>query len=121
MSVSSPAARLPDIPTPWSWSHSLAMLDAVLSREGETRYFSLDARWDAAEQMASVRNGSRDEYSFTFTGHGVYGRGFDNESQLSPFARRRRLVVVRRAARSPDGAGRRRRRLLALRPTSAVR
>ena len=87
MSVASLASRLPDIATLRSWSQSLAVLDAILSPEWETRYFSFDARWDAGEQLASMRNGSGDEYSFTFTKDGVYGRGFDHESALSPFVR----------------------------------
>ena len=87
MAVSSLAARLPDVPTLIAWSQSMAMLDAILSPDWEMRYFSHDAHWSPGEQMASMRNGSGDEYSFTFTRDGVYGRGFDHESALSPFAR----------------------------------
>jgi hypothetical protein len=39
MSVSSPAARLPDVQTLIRWSQSMAMLDAILSQEWEMRYF----------------------------------------------------------------------------------
>lgn len=88
MSVSSLAARLPDVPTLRAWSQSMAVLDAVLSPEWDVRYFSFDARWAEGEQLASMRNGSGDEYSFTFTPAGTYGRGFDHESELSAFLRR---------------------------------
>ena len=87
MAVSSLAARLPDVPTLVSWSQSMAMLDAILSPEWDLRYFSYDAHWAPGEQMASMRNGSGDEYSFTITPNGTYGRGFDHESALSPFTR----------------------------------
>ncbi len=45
-------------------SRSLAMLDAIMSPEWEYRYFSFNANWDASlgERMASMRNGSGDEY-----------------------------------------------------------
>ncbi|HVE73908.1 MAG TPA: hypothetical protein VNA30_02290 [Mycobacteriales bacterium] len=87
MSVSALAARLPDVPTLIAWSQSMAMLDAILSPEWEMRYFSYDAHWAPGEHMASMRNGSGDEYSFTITPRGTYGRGFDHESALSPYTR----------------------------------
>lgn len=87
MSVSSLAARLPDVQTLISWSQSMAMLEAILSPEWEMRYFSHDAHRALGEHMASMRNGSGDEYSFTITPHGTYGRGFDHESALSPYTR----------------------------------
>lgn len=88
MSVTSLAARLPDVATLITWSQSMAMLDASLSPEWDSRYFSHDAHWAPAEHMASMRNGSGDEYSFTMTPNGTYGRGFDHESGLSPYTRR---------------------------------
>lgn len=79
------AARLPDIETLRAWWRSLAALDAVLSPEWEYRYFSYDAAWGEGEQMASLRNGSGDDCSVTFTPHGAYLRGFDHESELTPW------------------------------------
>lgn len=87
MSVSSLAARLPDAPTLIAWSQSMAILDAILSPEWEMRYFSHDAHWAPGEHLASMRNGSGDDYSFTITPRGTYGRGFDHESALSPYTR----------------------------------
>lgn len=65
----------------------MAMLDAILSPEWDMRYFSHDAHWAPGEHMASMRNGSGDEYSFTIAPQGTYGRGFDHESALSPYTR----------------------------------
>lgn len=87
MSVSLLAARLPDAPTLITWSQSMAMMDAILSPEWEMRYFSHDAHWAPGEHVASMRNGSGDDYSFTITPRGTYGRGFDHESALSPYTR----------------------------------
>jgi hypothetical protein len=86
VSVASLAARLPDSPTIIAWSQSMAMLDAILIREWEDRYFSHDAHWAPGQHMASMRSGTGDEYSFAITPHGTYGRGFDHESDLSPYA-----------------------------------
>lgn len=36
--------------------------------------------------MASMRNGSGDEYSIVFSAVGAYVRGFDHESPMSPYA-----------------------------------
>ena len=44
------------------------MLDVILSPEREYRYHSYDAHWASAEEMASMSNGSGDEYSIVFSG-----------------------------------------------------
>jgi hypothetical protein len=67
------------------WSQSLAVLDAVMSAEREYRYYSFDAQFRPGQAVASMDNGSGDEYSITFTGDGAFLRGFDHESPLSPF------------------------------------
>lgn len=36
--------------------------------------------------MASMRNGSGDEYAIVFSAAGAYVRGFDHESAMSPYA-----------------------------------
>ena len=66
-------------------SQSLAVLDAVMSAEQEYRYYSFDAQFRPGQALASMDNGSGDEYSITFTGDGAFLRGFDHESPLSPF------------------------------------
>jgi hypothetical protein len=87
MSAAQLAARLPGVEIVRRWSQSLAVLDAIMSAEREYRYFSFDADFGPGQALASMRNGSGDEYSITFTRDGAFLRGFDHESPLSPFAR----------------------------------
>ncbi|HEX7167481.1 MAG TPA: hypothetical protein VF230_10920 [Acidimicrobiales bacterium] len=93
MTTADLAARLPSIATLREWCLSLAVLDAILVPEWEWRSFSFDADWAPSQEMASMRNGSGDEYSITFTPAGAYVRGFDHESPLSPWAFRPVAVV----------------------------
>lgn len=79
------ANSLPDIATLQHRCRALATLEAIVSPEWESRYYSYDAAWNAGEQMASMRNGSGDEYSIVFTASGAFIRGFDHESPMSPF------------------------------------
>jgi len=87
MTVARLADRLPAIGVVRRWSQSLAVLDAIMSAEREYRHFSFDAQFGPGHALASMRNGSGDEYSITFTNDGAFVRGFDHESPLSPFIR----------------------------------
>ncbi|MEU0338398.1 hypothetical protein ABZ092_05245 [Streptomyces bobili] len=60
------------------------MLDAILSPEWECRYYSFNTAWAEAEEMASMRNGSGDEYSIVFCAAGAYVRGFGHETPMNP-------------------------------------
>jgi hypothetical protein len=86
MTVYEVAAQLPEISVLRAHCRALAMLNAILSPEREYRYHSYGAHWAPAEEMASMRNGSGDEYSIVFSGAGGYIRGFDHESPMSPWA-----------------------------------
>jgi hypothetical protein len=77
---------LPDIPSLKKLSQSLAVLDAILSPEWEYRYYSFDSKWAPGETMASMRNGSGDEYFILFDAVGAAIKGFDHESDMSPWA-----------------------------------
>jgi len=79
------AARLPDIPTVRRLSQSLAMLDAILCPQWEYRYYSYDAHWAPHEHLASMRDGSGDEYSIVFSPAGAFIRGFAHESPMTPY------------------------------------
>jgi len=79
------ARRLPTIADLRDLCRSLAMLDAILSPDWESRYYSFNAAWAEGEEMASMRNGSGDEYSIVFSAAGAYVRGFDHESPMSPY------------------------------------
>ncbi|MDQ4120401.1 MAG: hypothetical protein M3209_03035 [Acidobacteriota bacterium] len=77
---------LPDIEPLKRLSQSLAMLDAIMSPEWEYRYYSFNSKWNKGEMMASMRNGSGDEYFILFNSHGAILKGFAHESPMSPFA-----------------------------------
>jgi len=64
----------------------MAMVEAILGPEWGDRYYSFDAHWSETESMASMRNGSGDEYSIVFSAAGAYVRGFAHESPMSPYA-----------------------------------
>ncbi|MBA9003476.1 hypothetical protein [Thermomonospora cellulosilytica] len=80
------AQLLPDIARLHDLCRSLAVLEAILSPEWEYRYYSFNADWSCEEEMASMRNGSGDEYSIIFSPAGAYVRGFAHESVMSPYA-----------------------------------
>ncbi|MFF4620165.1 hypothetical protein [Nonomuraea jabiensis] len=79
------ARLLPDIPVLRDLCRSMAVLEAIMSPEWSSRYHSFDAGWSAGEEMASMRNGSGDEYSIVFSAAGAYIRGFAHESAMSPY------------------------------------
>jgi hypothetical protein len=79
-------AVLPDIEPLKKLSQSLAMLDAIMSPEWEYRYYSFNSKWAEGEMMASMRNGSGDEYFIRFNSHGAIMKGFAHESCMSPWA-----------------------------------
>ena len=76
---------LPDIATLRQRSQALATLDAIMSPDWESRYFSFDSRCGPQEEMAAMRNGPGDAYSIVFSYAGVFIRGFDHESVMSPY------------------------------------
>jgi hypothetical protein len=66
-------------------SKAIALLDAILSPDWEYRYYSFNSKWALGEMMASMRNGSGDEYFILFDSHGAAIKGFDHESDMSPW------------------------------------
>lgn len=60
------------------------MAEAVLNPDGE-RYYAFSADWSGKGELASMRNGSGDEFDIVFSPVGAYIRGFDHESPLSPY------------------------------------
>lgn len=63
---------------------SLAMLDAIVEADWESRYSSFNSKWDEGEMLATMRNGGGDEYFTFFNESGVIIKGFDHESVMSP-------------------------------------
>ncbi|MET9376028.1 hypothetical protein ABZX98_18045 [Streptomyces sp. NPDC002992] len=85
MTVHDVARALPGIGELRDHCRALALLDAVLSPEWDSRYYSFDSRWSETEDMASMRDGQGDEYAIVFSPAGAYVRGFDHESVMSPY------------------------------------
>ncbi|MFD4814922.1 hypothetical protein [Streptomyces sp. NPDC058418] len=86
MTVYDVARRLPAIGDLRNLCRSLAVLDMILSPDWEYRYYSFNSAWTDGNEMASMCNGSGDEYSIVFSAVGAYVRGFDHESPMSPYA-----------------------------------
>ncbi len=61
------------------------MLDAILSPDWGSRYYSFNCRWSSYEEMASMRDGCGNDYSIVFSAAGAYARGSDHESPMSPY------------------------------------
>lgn len=76
-------APLPDIPAMRRLTQSLAMLDAILCPEWDLRYYSFNSCWAAGEMMASMRNGSGDEWFLLFDDAGAAMKGFAHETLMA--------------------------------------
>jgi hypothetical protein len=75
--------KLPEIEALKRLTQSLAMLDAIIQRDWEGRYYSFNSRWDVDEQMASMRNGMGDSWFCVFSGAGAFLKGFHHEAKMS--------------------------------------
>lgn len=73
--------NLPSIPDLIKRTKALAALDLIMSPEWEYRYYSFNAKWGAGVQMASMRNGSGDDWFLIFHEDGWAGlKGLTHES-----------------------------------------
>jgi hypothetical protein len=70
---------LPSIPALRRITQALAMLDAILCPEWEDRYYSFNAAWGPGEEMASMRNGSGDDWFLLLDSAGAALKGFAHE------------------------------------------
>lgn len=75
---------LPDVPALRDRCRPLAALDALMDGRGGA-CFGYDPAWGPGIEAALMDNGSGDEYAILFTPDGVFGRGFDHESWMSPY------------------------------------
>ncbi len=66
-------------------TQSLAVLDAIVCPEWEDRYYAFNAQWGDGEMMASMRNGSGDEWYLLFNAAGAIMKGLDHESAMFTF------------------------------------
>ncbi|MCO1580687.1 hypothetical protein M8C13_33520 [Crossiella sp. SN42] len=85
MTVLDLVRELPDIDTLRARCRAIAALEVVLNDDPGSRYFGYDPDWAEGRELAWMRNGSGDEYSIVFQEAGVFIRGFDHESAMSPF------------------------------------
>jgi hypothetical protein len=76
---------LPDINALLRLSQSLALLDAILSPEWEYRYYSFNSLWSSDAKVASMRNGSGDEYYIWFGEVGAAIKGFAHEAAMHTY------------------------------------
>ncbi|MET9226857.1 hypothetical protein [Lentzea sp. NPDC003310] len=84
MTVYDVARRLPEIVELRALCRAVAALEIVLSPDDDT-YYRYTTAWASNEELASMRNGSGDEFDVVFTAAGAYIRGFDHESPMSPY------------------------------------
>ncbi|WP_030300780.1 hypothetical protein [Streptomyces katrae] len=75
---------LPDVPVLRDRCRALAALDVLMDGRGG-RFFDYDPGWGPGVEAALMNNGAGDEYAILFTSDGVFGRGFDHESWMSPY------------------------------------
>lgn len=66
-----------------SRAKAIAMLDAIISPEWDYRYYSFNKNWGEGEEMASMRNGSGDEWFILFGDFGAAIKGLDHESEIA--------------------------------------
>ena len=85
-------AALPDAGKLKALCQSLAMLDTIISPEWESRYYSFNDHWSDETSLASMRDGSGDDYFILFVPAGVVIKGFAHESEMSPYRVRPPLV-----------------------------
>ncbi len=65
-------------------SQSLAVLDAIMVESWDLRYFSFNDKWDIGESMASMRDGSGDEYFILFNQFGAVGKALSKDCNVNP-------------------------------------
>jgi hypothetical protein len=77
-------SALPDPAVLEQLCRRLALVDAILCREWEFRYYSFNGAWDAAagQRLGSMRDGHGDEWFAVFQAEGVFLRGFAHEAPV---------------------------------------
>ncbi|MGW2614818.1 hypothetical protein [Streptomyces sp. NPDC001500] len=64
---------------------ALALLDAAIGDDPRWCQYTFAGAWGPGEQAALMENGSGDDFCVLFTPAGVLIRGFDHESEMSPY------------------------------------
>ncbi|MFF7730914.1 hypothetical protein [Streptomyces sp. NPDC008001] len=84
--VPTTAALLPDPAELRAHLRALAVLDQAICRDPRFSRYSFSTSWGPGTEAALMDNGSGDDFSVLFTRAGVLVRGFDHESEMSPYA-----------------------------------
>ncbi|MGW2964428.1 hypothetical protein ACWDGI_39025 [Streptomyces sp. NPDC001220] len=84
--VHTTAALLPDAAELRAHLRALAVLDQAICRDPRFSRYSFSTTWGPGTEAALMDNGSGDDFSVLFTPAGVLVRGFDHESEMSPYA-----------------------------------
>jgi hypothetical protein len=79
------AALLPDPAELRAHLRALAILDATIGDDPQFCCYTFDTAWGPGEEAALMENGSGDDFSVHFAPAGVLIRGFDHESEMSPY------------------------------------
>lgn len=73
---------VPELPAPNELERickGLAALDAIVCEDWDSRYYSFNAAWGPKQRMASMRNGSGDEWFLHFSSDRVFFKAFFHE------------------------------------------
>ncbi|MBT2489198.1 hypothetical protein J7E96_11825 [Streptomyces sp. ISL-96] len=79
------AALLPEPAKLRAHLRALAILDATIGGDSQFCRYAFDTSRGPGEETALMENGSGDDFSVHFTPAGVLIRGFDHESEMSPY------------------------------------
>ena len=82
---------------------SLAVLDSIIEPDWEYRYYSFNSKWDKSEEMGSMRNGQGGAWFCVFSPVGAFLKGFDHESEMSPWSQEPMRVLARCLGRRTGG------------------
>lgn len=78
-------AELPKVSNLKKLCQSIALLDTIIMPEWEYRYYSYNSEWDINEEMASMRNGSGDNFFILFKKEEAIIKGFSIDSAMGEF------------------------------------
>jgi len=62
---------------------SISALEAILSQDWESRYYSYQKNWSDNEEICEMRNGSGDHILILFSSNGTVINGFAHESEMN--------------------------------------
>lgn len=66
---------------------AMSTLDVILCSEDWLRRYQYNPQWEQDAELFSISNGAGDELYLVFAPEGIIIKGFDHESEMSPYAR----------------------------------